>query len=47
MVDGEAIRPPAATRYMPDGFGGEDGVLEIGAAEGSVVSFRTSGSYVR
>jgi 1,4-alpha-glucan branching enzyme len=29
LVDGRAVRPADAIRYRPDGFGGEDGVLEI------------------
>jgi hypothetical protein len=29
LVDGRAVRPVDAPRYRPDGFGGEDGVLEI------------------
>jgi hypothetical protein len=29
LVDGEARRPPDALRYAPDGFGGEDGVIEV------------------
>jgi hypothetical protein len=29
LVDGEAQRPPEASRYAPDGFGGEDGVIEV------------------
>ena len=29
LVDGRAVRPADAARYRPDGFGGEDGVLEI------------------
>jgi hypothetical protein len=47
MVDGEAVRPSDAPRYLPDGFGGEDGVVDVGAPEGAVVSFRPTGSYVR
>ena len=31
VVNGETRRPPDASRYAPDGFGGEDGVLEIDA----------------
>jgi hypothetical protein len=30
LVDGRVVRPPDAPRYVPDEFGGEDGVLEIG-----------------
>jgi hypothetical protein len=45
MVDGVATRPPDAARYMPDGFGGEDGVVEL--SEGGVVSSAATGSYVR
>jgi hypothetical protein len=29
MMDGRAARPPDAPRYLPDDFGGEDGVLEV------------------
>ena len=29
VEDGRAVRPPAAVRYAPDDFGGEDGILEI------------------
>jgi hypothetical protein len=32
VVDGQTRRPPDAPRYAPDGFGGEDGVLELDAA---------------
>jgi hypothetical protein len=45
VVDGVLTRPPNAARYMPDGFGGEDGVVEV--TEGSVVSSDAAGSYVR
>jgi hypothetical protein len=31
VVDGQARRPADAPRYAPDGFGGEDGVVEIDA----------------
>jgi hypothetical protein len=29
VVDGDWVRPPGASRYEPDGFGGENGVVEI------------------
>jgi 1,4-alpha-glucan branching enzyme len=29
MVDGQPRRPPEAPRYTPDGFGDEDGVLDV------------------
>jgi hypothetical protein len=29
LVDGRPVRPPDATRYMPDDFGGEDAVVEV------------------
>ena len=29
VVDGEWVRPPAAPRYEPDGFGGLNGVVEV------------------
>jgi hypothetical protein len=29
LVNGQAHRPPGAPRYAPDGFGGEDGVVEL------------------
>jgi 1,4-alpha-glucan branching enzyme len=45
MVDGVLTRPSNAARYMPDGFGGEDGVVEV--SEGTVVSSDATGSYVR
>jgi len=32
VLDGRAVRPPAATRYEVDDFGGEDGIVEIQAA---------------
>ena len=32
VVDGQTRRPPDAPRYAPDGFGGEDGVLDVDAA---------------
>jgi len=32
LVDGEALVPPEATRTEPDGFGGTNGVLVVGAA---------------
>jgi hypothetical protein len=36
LVDGQARRPPDAPRYAPDGFGGEDGVIEVeGSADAS------------
>jgi hypothetical protein len=35
MVDGQARRPPDAARYVADGFGGEDGVVDIPGAEGA------------
>lgn len=31
LVDGKAVSPPAAPRYAPDGFGGQDGVLDVTA----------------
>ena len=31
LVDGRSVRPVDAPRYLPDGFGGEDGVLAVGA----------------
>ncbi len=31
LVDGRAVRPVDAPRYLPDGFGGEDGVLAVDA----------------
>lgn len=34
VVDGRWIRPPDAPRYEPDGFGGENGVLEVPAGPG-------------
>lgn len=32
LVDGRAVRPPAAVRYQDDDFGGQDGIVEIEAA---------------
>jgi hypothetical protein len=32
LVDGEARRPPDAPRYVQDGFGSEDGVVDVEAA---------------
>ena len=32
VVDGRPVRPPAAARYQDDDFGGQDGVVELGAA---------------
>jgi hypothetical protein len=32
VVNGQTQRPPDAPRYAPDGFGGEDGVLDVDAA---------------
>lgn len=32
LVDGRAVRPPAALRYQDDDFGGQDGIVEIRAA---------------
>ena len=32
VVDGQARRPPDAPRYMPDGFGSEDGVIDVADA---------------
>jgi hypothetical protein len=32
MVDGRAVRPPDAPRYLADDFGGEDAVLDVPAA---------------
>jgi hypothetical protein len=29
MVDGRAVRPPDAPRYLPDDFGGEDAVIDV------------------
>jgi hypothetical protein len=29
LVDGRPVRPVDAPRYLPDGFGGEDGVLAV------------------
>lgn len=29
LVDGRLVSPPSATRYAADGFGGQDGVLEV------------------
>ncbi len=29
LVGGRPVRPPEAARYLADGFGGEDGVLEV------------------
>lgn len=29
VVDGKAVRPPAAVRYQDDDFGGQDGIVEI------------------
>lgn len=29
VVDGSWVRPPGAPRYEPDGFGGENGVVEV------------------
>jgi hypothetical protein len=29
LIDGRAVRPPDALRYRPDGFGGEDGVVDV------------------
>jgi hypothetical protein len=29
LVDGQATRPPSASRYVPDGFGGDDGVVDV------------------
>jgi hypothetical protein len=29
VVDGRPVRPVDAARYRPDGFGGEDGILEV------------------
>ncbi len=34
LVDGEARRPPEAPRYAPDGFGGQDGVVDVPPAAG-------------
>jgi hypothetical protein len=34
LVNGQARRPPDAPRYAPDGFGGEDGVVELSAPQG-------------
>jgi hypothetical protein len=31
VVNGQTQRPPDAPRYAPDGFGGEDGVLDVDA----------------
>jgi hypothetical protein len=33
VVDGRAERPPGAARYAPDGFGSEDGVIDVEARE--------------
>jgi hypothetical protein len=30
IVDGRTVRPPRAPRYIADGFGGEDGVIDVG-----------------
>jgi hypothetical protein len=35
LVDGQASRPPDAPRYAPDGFGGEDGVIEVERGPGA------------
>jgi 1,4-alpha-glucan branching enzyme len=29
LVDGRAARPADAAQYRPDGFGGQDGVVEV------------------
>jgi hypothetical protein len=48
LVDGEPVRPPDASRYAPDGFGGEDGVVDVGAEDSSdAVSSSDTASYVR
>ncbi len=36
LVDGQPQRPPDASRYAPDGFGGEDGVIELAAPPADV-----------
>jgi hypothetical protein len=35
LIDGEARRPPDAPRYVPDGFGSEDGVVDVDVAAGN------------
>jgi hypothetical protein len=52
MVDGQARRPPEAPRYAPDGFGGEDGVVDVppqdgGSPSGAAVSSVRRRSYPR
>lgn len=32
IVDGEPTRPPGAARYVPDGFGGENAIVDVGEA---------------
>ncbi len=38
VVDGRARRPPAAQRYVSDGFGGQDGVVDVDAPLGAADS---------
>jgi hypothetical protein len=40
VVDGQAQRPPEAPRYAPDGFGGEDGVVDV-PPQGATTSGRS------
>jgi hypothetical protein len=37
LTNGEAQRPPEAPRYAPDGFGGQDGVIDVPKPQGGMV----------
>ncbi len=41
VVDDQPVRPPDASRYAPDGFGGQDGVVEVQGSVSDVEAART------
>lgn len=47
VVDGTWVRPPDAPRYESDGFGGENGILEIFQDEAGVPGVVTEGRWQR